>query len=111
MEISKIILNAIQLSGTVDAIAFLLEVRDRYKYVNGKRTDETEGVNAVVVFPNNGYDKVSVKMKNCTITEEQIAKNGGQLKVKFKNLTGKLYRMSNGELAISASADGLEVIQ
>lgn len=111
MEITKIILNAIQLSGTADAIAFLLEVRDRYKYVNGKRTDELEGVNVVVVFPNNGYEKMSVKMDNCTVTNEQIAKNGGQLKIKLKNLLGRPYRMSNGELSISASADGLEVIQ
>lgn len=110
MDILKIILTALQLSGTVDAIAFLLEMRDRYKYVNGKRTNELEGVSAVVVFPNNGYEKMSVKMDNCTVTNEQIVKNGGQLKVKFKNLTGKFYRMSNGEIGISASADGLEVI-
>ena len=110
MNILMIVLTALQLSGTVDAIAFLLEVRNRYKYVNGKRTDEIEGISVVVVFPNNGYEKMSVKMDNCTVTNEQIAKAGGQLKVKFKNLTGKFYRMSNGELAISASADGLEVI-
>lgn len=111
MDLTKFSLTGSQISGTPDMNAILLEMRDRYKYVNGKRTDEIEGVSAVVVFPNNGYEKILVKMKNCTITEEQLAKDGGQLKVKFKNLTGKFYRMSNGELGISASADGLEVIQ
>ena len=109
MDYSKIYLTGLQITGTQDCSALALEVRNRPKYVNGKRTDEIEGISVIVVCPNNGYEKISIKMNDCAITNEQIAKNNGQLKVKFKNLTGKFYRMSNGELGISASADGLEV--
>lgn len=63
------------------------------------------------MIPQNKYDKITVKISgDILISNEQIAQKGGSLKVKFKNLTGKFYRMSNGDYGFSATAEGLEVI-
>lgn len=110
MDYSKIHLNGPQITGTPDCSVLVLEVRNRPKYVNGKRTDETEGVSVIVVCPSNDYEKLSIKMDNCSITNEQIAKNGAPIKARLKGCVGKFYRMTSGELGISVSAEGIEVI-
>lgn len=94
-----------------DETALLLEVRKGYAYENGKATDKVDHHKYDVVIPPNKFDKITVKISgNALATNEQIAQKGGSLKVKFKNLTGKFYRMSNGEYGFSATAEGLEVI-
>lgn len=110
MNFKNIVFTANQLLGA-EGVALLLAVRKRMLYENGKPTDKIEGYMYDIVAPQNGYQSMSIKIKgDMFITNEQIAQKGGSVKVKFKNLTGKAYRDKNGEYAISASADGLEVI-
>ena len=97
---------------SVDGTVVVTDVTTGNIYENGKRTDKYDHhkYHAVLLF--NGYKKIPVKIPGeSLINNEQIAKNGGAIKVKFKNLTGRYYRMGNGELGFTASADGLEVIQ
>jgi len=110
MNFRNIVFTANQLLGA-DGVALLLAVRKRMLYENGKPTDKIEGYMYDIVAPQNGYQSMSIKIKgDMLITNEQIAQKGGAIKVKFKNMVAKAYRDKNGEYAISASADGLEVI-
>lgn len=112
MQISDMIFTSKQVfKNSADETALLLKVRKGYAYENGKPTDRVDHYKYDVVIPQNQYDKITVKISgNALATNEQIAQKGGSIKVKFKNLTGKFYRMSNGEYGFSATAEGLEVI-
>lgn len=110
-NICNIILNSNQISNSTDGTAMLLDVRKGVAYKDGSKTDIVDHHKYDVVLPNNQYEKITVKISgNALVNKEQIVQKGGSIKVKFKNLTGKLYRTSNGEYALSASADGLEVV-
>ena len=112
MKVTDIILNTNQITGNENGEAILLNVTNGYEYVNGKATDNVANQKYTVVCPTNGYEKIIVKIKGDkpVITNEQIQAKGGQVKAKFKNLTGRFYRTNSGEYALSASADGLEVM-
>ncbi|MBD5549145.1 MAG: hypothetical protein HDQ97_17455 [Lachnospiraceae bacterium] len=112
MRVSDIILTPKQIfNNSADETALLLEIRKGYAYENGKATDKVDHHKYDVVIPQNKFDKITVKISgDALVTNEQIAQKGGSLKVKFKNLTGKFYRMSNGEYGLSATAEGIEVI-
>lgn len=111
MRISDITLNSKQITGHENAEVILLNVTNGYEYVDGKVTDNITTQKYSVVCPENAYEKITVKIKGDkpVITNEQIQGKGGQVKVKFKNLTGRFYRTTSGEYALSANADGLEV--
>ena len=113
MRVSDPILIPKQIfNNSADETALLLEVRKGYAYENGKATDRVDHHKYDVVIPQNKYDKITVKISGDALaTNEQIAQKGGSLKIKFKNLTGKFYRMSSGEYGLSATAEGMEVIQ
>lgn len=112
MKITDVIINTKQIfNNSADETALLLEVRKGYAYENGKATDRVDHHKYDVVIPQNKFDKITVKISGDALaTNEQIAHKGGSLKVKFKNLAGKFYRMSNGEYGFSATAEGLEVL-
>ena len=110
MKVTDIILNTNQITGNERGEALLLNVANGYEYIDGKVTDNVANQKYTVVCPTNGYEKIIVKIKGDkpAITNEQIKEKGGQVKVKFKNLTGRFYRTNSGEYAVSCSADGLE---
>ncbi len=111
MKISDLIVTSKQIFNSTDETALLLTVRDGIAYENGKPTGKVDHHKYDIVIPQNKYDKITVKISgDILISNEQIAQKGGSLKVKFKNLTGKFYRMSNGDYGFSATAEGLEVI-
>lgn len=111
MKINDITITSKQIFNSADETALLLAVRKGIAYENGKATDKVDHYKYDVVIPQNKYDKITVKISgDALVSNEQIAQKGGTLKVKFKNLTGKFYRMSNSEYGLSANADGLEVI-
>lgn len=96
---------------SVDNTVIVTAVTKGNIYENGKRTDKYDHHKYHSVLINNGYKNIRVKIPgDALITNEEIAKNGGSIKVKFKNLTGRYFKMENGELGFTASADGLEVI-
>lgn len=109
MEVKDIILTPVQITGNNDATGILLGENPGYAYQNGKRTDTQTHIKYAVVFPENNFEKVTVKVPGTksVMTPEQ---QKGKIKVKFKNLTGKFYRTNSGEYALSCSADGVEVI-
>lgn len=111
MKISDLTIISKQIFNSTDETALLLEIRKGVVFENGKATDKIDHYKYDVVLPQNKYEKITVKISgDALVSNEQIAQKGGAVKVKFKNLTGKFYRMSNGEYALSASADGLEVL-
>ena len=112
MDVSSIILTPAQLAGNVDGIGVLLSETPGYDYVNGKRTDTQTHMKEEVVFLDNNFEKVVVKVPGTKqlVTGEQLAQQKGKIKVKFKNLRGRFYRTNSGEYALSCSADGVEVI-
>lgn len=107
------IANAEQIAGDSAGTGSVLRVSAGNKYVDGQRTDEIDHYKYTVVFPHNGYEKVIVKIKGNKplITNEQIQEKGGEVKIALKNLTGRFYRTNSGEYALSASAEGMEVLQ
>ena len=109
--INNIIITAEQICNSKDTVVLLVSVRKGVEYVNGKPTGNTDHHKYDSALPYNQFEKITVKIKgDPLVTQEQLEKNGGTLKVRFKNMTGKLYRTSTGEYSLSASADGLEVV-
>lgn len=112
MNITNLILLPVQITGNNDATGILLGQNPGYDYQNGKRTDMQTHVKYEVVFPENNFEKVIVKVPGTkpVMTQEQIEQQKGKVKVRFKNLSGKFYRTNSGEYALSCKADGVEVI-
>lgn len=112
MNIKNLILLPVQITGNNDATGILLGQNPGYDYQNGKRTDMQTHVKYEVVFPENNFEKVTVKVPGIkpVVSEEQLGLQKGKIKVKFKNLSGKFYRTNSGEYALTCSADGVEVI-
>ena len=113
LRITDIKLISVQIAGNAEGAGILLNMTPGYDYVDGKRTDAQSHIKYEVVFPDNAFEKVLVKIPGtkAIITGEQLAQQSGRAKVKLKNLTGKFYRTNSGEYALSCSADGVEVIQ
>lgn len=112
MRVTDFNLTTEQISGTVDGKAIVTDMIPGYEYVDGKKTENITCMKLTSVFPENGYEKIVVKVKGTKIplTKEQIVQKGGKVNVKYSNLTGRFYRTNSGEYALSASADGLEVM-
>lgn len=112
IRVTDIKLNAEQIAGVNDGSAFAVGIADGYEYVDGKRTENQTHKKVEAVMPNNKYEKILVKVAGVKhpLTAELIAQNGGTVKVRFKNLTGKFYRTSSGEYALSCTADAVEVV-
>lgn len=112
MRVTDFNLTTEQISGTVDGKAIATDMIPGYEYENGKRTETISHTKVTGVFPENGFEKIVVKVKGTKIplTKEQIIQQGGKVNVRFKNLTGRFYRTNSGEYALSASADSLEVM-
>jgi len=112
MIITNIQLTPPQISGNAEGTGIPLSVAPGYKYEDGKRTEEITHIKVCVVFVDKAYEKMNVKVTDlkAVLTQEMIDAAGGKMKVKFKNLTGKIYRTNSGVYDVSASADGVEVI-
>lgn len=113
MRAVDIQLTIFQISGNTDGSGILLSMAPGYDYVDGKRTETQSHIKYQIVYPDNAFEKVLVKVPGTkpVVTAEQLAQQSGKLRVKCKNLTGKFYRTNSGEYALSCSADSLEVIQ
>ena len=109
---SDLVILGGQLSGNADNSGIITGIAPGYEYADGKRTDNVTHMKVETVFPNNKFEKVTVKVKDLKlpISAEQLEQAGGQKKVKFKNLTGRFYRDNTGEYRLSASADSMEVL-
>lgn len=112
MNIANLILLPVQITGNNDATGILLRESPGYDYQNGKRTDTQTHIKYEVVFPENNFEKVTVKVPGTKpiMTPEQLEQQKGKVKVKFKNLSAKFYRTNSGDYALSCTSDGVEVI-
>lgn len=111
IRITDIKLTTEQIAGVNDGNALAVGITDGYEFVDGKRTEHQTHKKVEAVMLNNKYEKIIVKVVGIkqSLTAEMIAQSGGTVKVRFKNLTGKFYRTSSGEYALSCTADGVEV--
>lgn len=112
MNIYDIKIDTEQITGNKEGIGLLTGIKPGFDYENGKKTDIQSYLKYISVFPDNGFEKLVVKVPGIKpiLTEEQLMQQKGKVKVKFKNLSGKFYRTSTGEYALSCNADGVEVI-
>lgn len=112
IRITDIKLTAEQLAGVKEGSALAVGITDGYEYVDGKRTENQTHKKVEAVMLNNKYEKIIVKVAGVKhpLTAELIAQSGGAVSVRFKNLTGKFYRTSSGEYALTCVADGVEVV-
>lgn len=112
MNVTDVILIPAQIAGNAEGTGLLLNETPGYDYVNGKRTDTQTCMKEEVVFVDNNFEKVVVKVPGTKplVTAEQLAQQKGKIKVRFKNLKGRFYRTNSGEYALTCSADGVEVI-
>lgn len=112
MKVSDITLTSLQISGNEKGDGRLISQKPYYEYVDGKKTENQIGIKYDAVFPDNLFEKTAVKVasKQAVITDEQLKKNSGKIQVRFTNLSGRFYRTSSGDYALSCKADGIEVI-
>lgn len=112
INILSLILIPEQISGNKQASGLLLSTTLRHEYIDGKPTENIVEILYETVFPDNLFEKISVRIKGSkpVITNEEIKKNGGTVKIQFTNLSGRFYRSKSGEYALSVTADGIEVI-
>lgn len=114
MKITDIKLTVLQIAGNADGTGILLNIAPGYNYVGGKREDTQSHIRLEIVFPENAFEKVWVKVPGTKliVSEEQLAQQSGKIRVRLRNLTGKFYRSTNSsEYLLTCSADGAEVIQ
>ena len=109
--ITSIGITAEQICHSKDTTVLLVSVREGAEFKNGKPTGVIDHHKYDVALPFFQFEKVPVKIMGAAlVTQEQLEQKGGSIKVRFKNLQGKFYRTNTGEYALSASADGLEVV-
>lgn len=68
--------------------ALLIEAHQYYAYKNGTKQDYMEGSRFTIVLVNHSFEKITIKIKNIFIEEQDVRINKP---IKFKNLELKLY--------------------
>lgn len=76
-----------------------------YKYANGERTDEVEGVK-MDCFTQKIWSRISVKVK----TPPAFDFEGEPIRVVFENLRGKVY-LTQGDYKLSLTADSVSRVE
>lgn len=85
---------------------FLVDVKPRFEYSNGKRTDKISGYGYTVVLPEKQFEKLTVKIDG---DKKMDAPADGYTDVTFENLELSIY-WSQGQYAVSAKATGIHVV-
>ena len=105
-------LTATQISGNNEGMGFAINVSDGYAYEDGKKTDKVNHFKVLAVFPDNAFEQLTVKVMTLDIPDVLKDLSAGKpVKVKFIGLKGKIYQASNGDPAVSVSADAVEVMK
>ena len=109
--IKNLILTAELMFGTSIVPAIVTAVLPLYEYQNNKQTENRIGTKYMCAFPQYGYEKATVKIVGelqSQITSEMLEK--GEVRAKIIGLKGKMYTAQDYSMAISFSADKVEVI-
>ncbi len=101
-----------QISGNAEGMGFAISISDGYAYENGNKTDNITHSRILAVFPDNNFEQLTVKVMTLDIPDVLKDLSAGKpVKVKFIGLKGKIYQASNGDPAVSVSADAVEVMK
>lgn len=84
--------------------ALVTGITPSYVYVNGRKTEEIDGVRLRVVLPACNFDALYVKVRGLMHLE---LPDNQPTPAKFVNLQLRLYVL-NGEIGIAATADAVE---
>ncbi|MBR1642042.1 MAG: hypothetical protein IJ683_06955 [Butyrivibrio sp.] len=109
--IKKLILTAETMFGTSIILVIVTAVSPLFEYKNNQQTENRIGTKYMCAFPQYGYEKATVKIigeLQPQITSEMLEK--GEVKAKIIGLKGKMYIAQDHNIAISFSADKVEVI-
>lgn len=93
-------------------VVLVTDVREAFKYENGKRTEASDGFRFTVVAPDNKFQQFSIKAARPFVTPEQLAAaKGGVIKVRVKGFHGRFYRSrETREYLFTSTAEALEII-
>lgn len=107
---SSVTLSIEQIAGS--DIVLVIDVREAYKYENGKRSDALDGYRHTAVAPDNKFEQFTVKTAKAFITPEQLAAaKGGVVKVRVKGFKGRFYRSrETHDYLLTSTAEALEII-
>ena len=96
-------------------IVLVTEIKETFKYENGKRTDVCDGFRNSVVAPSKKYADFTIKTQKAFVTPEQLAAaKDGVVKVRVRGFVGRFYRVrkedGSFDYAFTSTADSLEVV-
>ena len=114
LQITSIKLEPMQIAGNAQGKGTLLKINDLLDYDNeGKPTGRVIGKKLTMVFEDNEFEKLVVKVSNTSdvITEEELQAENGKIPIILENLAGKFYRTAKGDYAISCTATGVKRVQ
>ena len=86
--------------------ALLVEVKPRYKYANGQRTEEIEGYAYTIVLPEKQFKKLIVKIDG---DKKMDTPAEGYTEVIFEGLELSIYWVQ-GQYAVAAKATGIRPV-
>lgn len=98
----------VDVPATMGEVYIVTGVRDRHKYVDGLRTEVTDGANVDVVLRDKGYQRVAVAVpkEGVRLTPEQVADN---VQVTFAGLTVRVY-VIDGKPRVAVRADSVSAV-
>ena len=83
-----------------------------YLYKDGKRTEQIGGMAYTVLLPGLGYAPYTIKVEGeltSSIPPEKFQNSDALLPVKIEGFSGRIYRTSDGNFALSATATAIKL--
>lgn len=112
LTIEKLLISLMLINNGSD-ILLITGVHILKKFVDGKPTDQLDGMRYTCVLPANKYEQITIKLDNPVpvITPEELEAKGGTVKAKAKGFEGRFYKDNkSGDYRFTAKATSLEVI-
>ncbi|MCD8145859.1 MAG: hypothetical protein LUD84_01040 [Clostridiales bacterium] len=92
---------------TVGSSMLLVEVRPRFEYQNGQRTETITGYNYVVALPSRSFKTISVRIEGRQLMDEP--EEGSYMNVEFSDLELFIY-WAQGQYSVGARATGIHPV-
>lgn len=107
MRISQLKLDMNQFAPMLAA-----DAKERYRYVDGKRTDELDGYGISVILPNLSFEKAMLKVSTLpdNLTHSALMASGPVSIIPVGNFTATLYQGTSGT-GLSLKAETAEVVK
>lgn len=101
MKIQDLIIDPKSLGSNL----WLVDVAPVYEYKDNRRTDNITGYRYTVAMPENGLDKINIKIDG----KQLVEKPEGYAEVTFTGLVLSLYMMNN-QPQVKATATGISLV-